>query len=102
MRKIHMRISLKRMRGCIRMSEKLSKICGILTVSLKNVASFASYPTSSPPKAGVKKEEKKRRKKSSEVPSRLHYTPDGRFRKSAIASAPRVSPLLRANGESLN
>src|SRR5208337_4726585 len=57
----------RRMRGCIRMSEKLSKICGILTVSWKNVASFASYPTSSPPQAGVKKEEKKRRKKSLEI-----------------------------------
>jgi hypothetical protein len=67
MRNTDVRISLRRMRGCIRMSEKLSKICGILTVSRKNVASFASYPTSSPPQAGVKKEEKKRRKKSLEI-----------------------------------
>ena len=60
------------------MSEKLSKICGILTLSLKNVASFASYPTSSPPKAGVKKEEKKRRKKSSKIDLRHSlYTTSG-------------------------
>ncbi|MCX7038619.1 MAG: hypothetical protein NT005_05750 [Spirochaetes bacterium] len=70
-----MRISLKRMRGCFRMSEKLSKICGIFTVSRKNAASF-------PPKAGVKKEEKKkkkkRRKKSSEIDLRPSlYTRSG-------------------------
>jgi hypothetical protein len=62
MRKTDMRISLKGMRGCIRMSEKLSKICGILTVSWKNVASFASYPHQFPSQGWCKERREEEKK----------------------------------------